>query len=226
MMVLDPVAVVNGQWWRLFTYIFVPSTGALNMILAIFWFQFLWMIGQALEAQWGSFRLTLYVLSGVFFGAFVSMAGFLFLHLPILQSGSYWSLSMLLAFACLHPEVEMLVMFILPLKMRWAAWIIGAYLLYQVVSGGFPALFEVAGSMANFILFFGPMAWRRFRDRKSSLAAQSEPSRSFPCARLRPACRPRACKSYAARGVAEADLRLQASVIAAVKTGCFGAWST
>src|SRR6266705_6165254 len=72
MMVLDPRAVVEGQWWRLFTYIFVPDVSKLGLIFSIFWFYFLWMLGQALEAEWGSFRLTIYVLSGAFFGAFIS----------------------------------------------------------------------------------------------------------------------------------------------------------
>ena len=38
MMVLDPQAVVAGQWWRLFTYIFVPDVSRLGLIFAIFWF--------------------------------------------------------------------------------------------------------------------------------------------------------------------------------------------
>lgn len=205
MMTLDPQAVVAGQWWRLFTYIFVPDVSKLGLIFAVFWFYFLWMIGKALEAEWGSFRLTLYVLSGAFFGAFISMAGYLFLHLPILQDGTYWTLSLLLAFAYLYPDFQLLLFFILPLKMRWVSWIVGAVLLYKITRGGFPAFFEVAGSMANYILFFAPTAWRHFRDRSSSLAAKSAMQASL---RVATASMPaKACKTCG-KGVDQADIRL------------------
>lgn len=205
MMTLDPQAVVNGQWWRLFTYIIVPDVSRMGLLFAIFWFYFLWMMGQALEAEWGAFRLTIYVLSGVFFGAFVSMAGYLFLHLPILQDGTYWTLSLQLAFAYLYPDFQILLFFILPIKMRWVAWFIGAVLLYKIISGGFPALFVIAGSMANFILFFAPAAWTQFRSRQSSLAAKSAMRASI---RVATSTLPsKACKSCS-KGVDQADLRL------------------
>jgi hypothetical protein len=205
LMMLDPVAVISGQWWRLFTYILVPDVSRLGLIFAIFWFYFLWMMGQALEAQWGAFRLTVYVMSGIVFGALVSMAGYLFLNLDVVQDGTYWTLGLQLAFAYLYPDFEILIFFILPLKMRWVAWIVGAFLLLKMALGGLPEVFVIAGSMGNYLLFFGPLALRRWRERSSSMAAQSamrssvrEAMSSLPL---------KSCKACG-KGVNEADLRL------------------
>src|SRR5438045_1041841 len=66
---LDPHAVLRGQVWRLFTYIFVPQLGSLiplpDWANAAFYVLFLLWRGKGLEADWGPFSLSLFLLIGM-----------------------------------------------------------------------------------------------------------------------------------------------------------------
>ncbi len=181
---LDPVAVVAGsQWHRLLTYILLPGMGAGHPLLAFFWFWFLWTMCRSLELEWGNFRATLYVIIGTLAGAAVPMLSYLIFDRPLFSTGFYWTLSLNLAFARLFPEFTLYFFFVLPVKMRWWAWVIGAYLLYQCYLGGLSEAAVIAGSLANYLIFFGPgfvnsakqrRANAALRDRVAQVARQVE----------------------------------------------------
>ncbi|MGZ0654631.1 rhomboid family intramembrane serine protease [Coraliomargarita sp. W4R72] len=127
-LLLVPKAVFAGEWWRLFSFIitppFVPTSPFQAIFLAFFWY-ILWMMSQSLEAQWGTFRLNIFLLSciifaviGAFLGQLISPAGTIFIAPRFL----YYSL--FLAFATLNPNIQFLVMFVIPMKVKWMAWII------------------------------------------------------------------------------------------------------
>ena len=61
---LNRTALLVGQLWRVITFVFVPFSGGgpLSVVLGIY---FTWFIGTALEREWGDFRYTVYLLSGV-----------------------------------------------------------------------------------------------------------------------------------------------------------------
>ncbi len=58
-----PALIMEGQVWRLLTFIFVPTSGGF-----ILWFAlttlFYYYIGNALENQWGSTRFTVFLRGG------------------------------------------------------------------------------------------------------------------------------------------------------------------
>src|SRR5260370_9801389 len=121
MLTLDPAMIRQGQVWRLITYIFIPQTLSPWWVIFALWF--LWWVGEGLERAWGSFRLTLYILVGMIG---TTAAAFFF--------GSNFSNSMLLvslflAFAYFYPEEIIYILFILPVRIKWLAWIAGAFLL-------------------------------------------------------------------------------------------------
>jgi len=145
---LDPGRVRQGEVWRLVTYIFIPQTLSPWWILFALWF--LWWIGDGLERAWGAFRLTLYFLVGMIG---TTAAAFFF--------GSNFSNSMLLvslffAFASLYPDEVIYVLFILPVKIKWLAWVSGAFMLFGffVNSNSYRAALLVA--LSNYLTFFGP----------------------------------------------------------------------
>lgn len=204
LLMLDPAAVEAGQWYRLLSWVIVPSTGPLGVIFAIFWFQILWMIGQSLEAEWGAFAATVYLLLGLAVPDLVSMFLWHYYHLAIFMNGWYFSTTLMLAFAALAPEFTLLLFFILPVKLRWWAWAIGAYLLYCAVAGGFLGFLEVVSGTANYLIFFVPagiQAWgqsrRALAGRKVFKAAEREAVQ----------VQQRRCE-VCGRGPREADLRL------------------
>src|SRR4029079_12166101 len=145
---LDPALILRGQVWRLVTYIFLPQTFSPLWVVLALWF--LWFIGEGLERAWGAFRLTLYFVVGM---VGTTMAAFFF--------GGNFSNGMLItslffAFARFYPEEVIYILFILPMKIKWLAWIMGAFLLFGFVVNGMSYRMALVAALANYLIFFGP----------------------------------------------------------------------
>ncbi len=144
---LDPARICHGEVWRLVTYIVVPQTLSFWIVLALW---FLWFIGEGLERAWGSFRLTLYFLVGMIG---TTVAAFFF--------GSNFSNGMLIAslffaFARFYPDEIIYVLFILPVKIKWLAWVFAAFLLVGFVLSSNSYRAALIAAFANYFIFFGP----------------------------------------------------------------------
>ena len=130
---LNAQAILSGQIWRIFTYIIYPPTGSLITILISLYFYY--TVGTMLERQWGTFRFNLYFFTGVLLHAIAAI----FIYLVwgvILEMGTYYlNLSMFFAFAAMFPNMQVLFMWIIPIKMKWLAWIDGIYFLVTIVAG-------------------------------------------------------------------------------------------
>src|SRR5947199_5911931 len=158
MLMLDPVRIRHGEVWRLITYIFILQTQSPLWVIFALWF--LWWVGEGLERAWGSFRLTLYFLVGMLG---TTAAAFFF--------GSNFSNSMLLmslflAFAHFYPEENIYILFILPVRIKWLAWVAGAFLLvgFFVNSNSYRA--SLVAALANYLIFFGPEFFSRAKQRR------------------------------------------------------------
>ncbi len=138
-------AIKNGELWRLVSYVLLPGGQSIWWVLFI---SFQFMLNDGLEQAWGSFRLNLYVLAGVFF---VAVGGMIF---GLSTGGGFLWVSVLLAFAVYFPNEEILMMFILPMKIKWLAWISAAGAVMAFAMPGMRA--EVFFSLLNFIITFGP----------------------------------------------------------------------
>ena len=60
--VLIPVRVLSGEWWRIITFLFIPPK--LNPIFAFFAWYLFYLMGSALEGHWGAFRYNFFLLIG------------------------------------------------------------------------------------------------------------------------------------------------------------------
>jgi membrane associated rhomboid family serine protease len=145
---LDPVLIRQGEVWRLVTYIFLPQTLSPLWLLLALWF--LWFIGEGLERAWGAFRLTLYFLVGMLGTA---VAAFFF---GAKFSNGMLIVSLFFAFARFYPEEIIYILFILPVKIKWLAWIMGAFLLFGFVVNGPEYRMALVAAFANYLIFFGP----------------------------------------------------------------------
>ena len=132
MLSLDMSMVMKGQIWRLVTWVIYPpssvgGTGNLVMfLLAIFFFYY--PIGTSLERTWGTFRYTLYIFSGVLFtviaavllhvftGGYVVMNGIAYSLGGNIFTTYYISLSIFLAYAFAYPDLQLLLMFVIPIR--------------------------------------------------------------------------------------------------------------
>lgn len=154
---LDMNRVRAGEVWRLVTYIFVPRTQNFLFVAMALWF--LWFIGDGLERAWGPFRLTIYFLVGMIGTTIAAIFG-----------GSQFSSVMLFttlffAFAHFYPEEIIYVFFILPMKIKWLAWIYAAILLMGFVLNSMSYRLGMIAAFSNYFLFFGPEAFHQFRHR-------------------------------------------------------------
>ena len=162
---LRPDLIKRGQIWRLFTYIFIPTSplqagSLLSPLWTVVALWFLWFIGDGLERAWGPFRLTLYFLVGM---VGVTLAAFL-LHARF--SNGILAASLFLAFAWFHPEEVIYVMFILPVKIKWLGWLTAAFLLFGFVTGSNANRLALVLALSNYFLFFGPEIFQNVRHRK------------------------------------------------------------
>jgi len=150
-LVFDREAILAGEVWRLFTFLFLPwnlGGGVLGPIWTLFGLMFLYTVGTSLEAQWGSFRFDLYYLLGVL-GTLA--ASFFFGGI----TNAYLNLGLILAFATEFPDYEIMLMLILPVKMKWLGLFDGALLLYSLATGSMNARAGIMVAMLNYFLFCG-----------------------------------------------------------------------
>ncbi|MDO4303328.1 MAG: hypothetical protein Q4D94_05380 [Bacillota bacterium] len=177
---LNPYEIVfHGQVWRLFTWIVVPPSSFDFFTLIMLYFYY--SIGTTLERTWGTYRYNVYIFSGALFtilGAFLllgytlifqkdvmaapAIAEGYFMLVSAMFSTYYVNLSIFLAFAATFPNMQVLLFFFIPIKVKVMGIIYGAILIYQFIVGygeGAEVLtvanrFVIAASLMNFIVFF------------------------------------------------------------------------
>ena len=159
---LEPALILQGQVWRLVSWLLIPP-GALDIFTIIMLF-FYYSIGTTLEQTWGAFRYNLYIFGGIILsviGAFV-LYGILLLigsnGILLLEGGAFStyfiSMSIFLGFAAAYPNMQVLLYFIIPLKIKWLALVDIVYLVWQMAGSGWVTRACIICSLMNFIIFF------------------------------------------------------------------------
>lgn len=145
--ILDPSLVFQGQLWRVITFIFVPpGSGIFFTVVALYFYYF---IGTSLERTWGSFKFNIYYLIGVI----LTVAASLIAQIPV--TGTFLNLSLFFAFAMLYPNMEILLFFVLPIKIKYLAYANAVLYLYEIIVGSGSIRIAIIGSLLNFLVFFG-----------------------------------------------------------------------
>ena len=146
--------ILQGQVWRLITFIFLPPNSSVIFILLSLYFYY--FLGTSLENHWGSARFNIYYAIGILGNI---AAGFI----TGVATNEYLNLTLLLAFAVLYPDMEILLFFFLPVKMRWIGGAWAVYLLYQLIVMPFAYKVSLLFSLLPFLLFFGKQAYLQGR---------------------------------------------------------------
>lgn len=152
--VLSPQRVLEGEVWRLLTFMLVPpltspSVG-LGLIFMVFGWYLFWLMSGFLESHWGVVRFNLFL----FIGWFATVVGSFFFPSGLFEASALYT-SVFLAFAYLNPNFEILLFFILPVKIKWLALITWGFFAFIAVTGGWSATLMIAAATLNFFLFFG-----------------------------------------------------------------------
>ena len=151
-MLFNPALILHGQVWRLVSFLFVPpSTG----LLALLVFYFYYWIGSTLENQWGTGQFTIYFFTGVVLTVIYGFLVYFISGQSVSLDSSYLYLSMFFSFAALYPDMQVLFLFFIPMKMKYLAIVDALFFLYSVVTTRFPANLLPLVAVLNFLIFCG-----------------------------------------------------------------------
>jgi len=155
MLVLDPTLFLGGQFWRALTFLFVPPD--MSPLWLIFWLIFFYWLLKKLEEIWGDFRFLIYSLIGALSIVLCSVV------LRQELSDSIFITSLILAFARLNANVEILLFFFFPVKMRWI-WAVGWIVVgWTLAFGSLGDRLYYGLGVSNYLIFFGPEHWNNLR---------------------------------------------------------------
>lgn len=153
-------AILDGQVWRLVTFVFISESGDLFLrgtgifFVAVSAYFYFW-IGRMLEREWGTAKFSLFYLGGIVLNIIYGL---------ITGYADMWyvNLSMFFAMATLYGETWIRVFWFLPVKMKWIAWIDGALFIWAVIAnllaGNWAGAVLPVVAILNYLIFF----WRSF----------------------------------------------------------------
>ncbi|MBQ7692992.1 MAG: hypothetical protein IJT29_05205 [Oscillospiraceae bacterium] len=151
-LLFNPALILRGQVWRLVSFVFFPpSTG----ILAFIAFYFYYWIGSTLENQWGTGQFTIYFFSGVILTILYGFVMYFITGRAVSLSSTYIYLSMFFSFAALFPDMQVLFLFFIPVKMKYLALVNAAFFLISVITTAFPENLLPVVAVLNFLIFCG-----------------------------------------------------------------------
>ena len=152
---LDMSKVLQGEVWRLVTHVFIsPRT---NIVFAVLGTMMVMWIGRTLDEAWGAFRVNLYVFGWMLVVTLAVMvsplaAALVDLGLP---TSLFLYQTLLFAMATLFPNEEISMYFVLPVKMKWVAWLTLASTIFMVMKAPV-LLMPVLAAHLNYLVAFGP----------------------------------------------------------------------
>ena len=156
---LDASLILKGQVWRIFTFLLQsPNTNLLFFLISLY---FYYMIGSVLERTWGSFRFNLYYFSGVIFTVLAAIIVYLITGHVYYLDTTFINASLFLAFAFEYPDMQVLLMFIIPIKMKWMAYLSMALYAFSFIQGGMGTRIAIIVSLLNFFIFFSSIVRRK-----------------------------------------------------------------
>ena len=181
MLTLDPYKIImEFQIWRLVTWLVIPPSGFDFWVIISLYFY--WSLGTSLEHTWGTYRYNVYLFTGFLctivgsflyllirtwqvypayeqLGApFVAVMELVGMEAAFTFSTFYVNMSILLLFAFTFPDVQVLLMFIVPIKVKWLGVAYAVMLGYDIVraaiAGAYPIVISIIMSLLNFVIFF------------------------------------------------------------------------
>lgn len=158
---LEPYLILRGQVWRLFTWVLMPPDT--NLLFAVIMIMFYYQLRQSLERTWGTFRFNVYIFGGIIFtiiGAFVLYAVYYLAYgMPASGMGGFFStnyinMTIFLAYAVCYPNMQVLLYFVIPIKMKWLAAVYTALIAFQMIETNWAGRVAILSSVLNFLVFY------------------------------------------------------------------------
>ena len=144
----DWTAVTSGEVWRFVTWQFTQAGQGWfafpKPVVLFFTLLLLYLMGSAVEEAWGSVHfLTLFLASTLTSALTAALLG-----IPLL--GSYFvNFSLLFVYAATFPQQTFYLFGMMPVRIRWIAWVAAFVLITGVVAGGVANAAALAGAAAS-----------------------------------------------------------------------------
>lgn len=153
-------ALLRGEVWRLVTFVFVPAySSPFSLLISLY---FYYWIGSTLERQWGTPKFNLYYISGMLLTVLGTVLASLITgnYYLTVAGTNYVNLSMFFAFAVLFPNAQVLLFFIIPVKMKWLAYIdVGLFavsIIRAILAQNWGGVILPVMALLNFLIFAWP----------------------------------------------------------------------
>lgn len=169
---LDPYQIVfHGQIWRLVSWLLIPpsSFNIFTVVMLVFYYS----IGTSLEQAWGDFRYNVYIFFGILMtivGAFLLFVftGFSYFSFYAMSFSTYYiSLSIFLGFAMSFPNMQVMLYFLIPVKMKYMAILYAVIVAIDFFRGNLVTKVAIVFSLASAIIFFfATRNYKRYNSRE------------------------------------------------------------
>jgi membrane associated rhomboid family serine protease len=169
-------AVRAGELWRLFTWQFTQAGEGWMEALALFiTLLLLYMMGSALEEEWGTFNfLMLFTISTL-----TSAGVAAWMNVPLL--GTYFIyFTLLFVYASAFPQQTFYLFGAIPVRVRMLAVFALAILVYGVLQGGASNVAALAGAVAAYVFYLA----HRIRIRFVTAEEQQQGTSDVPPVRI------------------------------------------
>lgn len=182
-LILVPQLVLEGEVWRLVTFMFVTMSGSglPHGLLFLVYMAFLYWCTNGVQSRWGPFRLCVYIFTGWLFtvaGSFLALE-FDPYHVPLTGIIAVET-TLLFAFATFYPDLQIRVYFVLPVKLKWVAAVSAAIGAVEFAKGpwdemsGYAPRIAILAAAGNYLLFLGPALWRTLRAKQEATSRKRQ----------------------------------------------------
>ena len=124
---------------------------------------FYYWIGSCLEREWGNGKFTIYYVSGMLLTAIYGVVLSAILGRDVIVSTTYLNLSMFFAFATLYPDMQVLLFFIIPIKVKYLAYVDAALFVLGIITTAFPLNLLPVVAVLNYLVYCGDWLFDFFR---------------------------------------------------------------
>jgi len=169
--------ILQGQIWRLFTWIFCCNSNSIMTLLFLFC---LLSMGRSLEYVLGTFRMNVLLIGGMVLNLLMGILIYVIplalfgIGIPTYLSNYYTLISMYMALAICMPEAQVNLYFVIPIKMKWmlVVYLLSmGFELWNYYSAGGIVLVLILGSqvicaLVNVFVFFKLCQIRPTRQQK------------------------------------------------------------
>ncbi|MCQ2400714.1 MAG: rhomboid family intramembrane serine protease [Lachnospiraceae bacterium] len=149
-----PREVLHGQVWRILTAVFYPPSNTSNILLGALSIFIYYNFASAVERTMGSTEFNIYFFGSFLFGEIGSIIYYLITGVNYPFIPMYTHFSVFMAFAVLYAEAQVLLFFIIPIKVKWVAMVELAIYIFEFFAGGLQTKISVAAAIIPVVVFY------------------------------------------------------------------------